>query len=243
VLDLARQQEGDAGPAGHLDRLARALVARHPAEPAVVPSCTGAHRKSSRLDAVMDHRGDRNRAGSRGLMMGDRNDRDAGTDRSVHIVEVATEGPMRSCDGQQLREAFGIHRADDRVIVHDVATDHGVVCADHMSQFDHDLPELGPLGALEHPGLRYRTRAVARTEEQHVVAPLGEPARETINDGFRAAVLRRRHRQPRWCYQSDPQRSTSRSKPTRPATPPYPVIASYPDPLAPTPKGRDDAQS
>ena len=69
VLDLACQQKGDAGPAGHLDRFARALVARHPTEPAVVPSTAGADRKGLRLDAVMDDSGDRNRAGSRGLMM------------------------------------------------------------------------------------------------------------------------------------------------------------------------------
>jgi hypothetical protein len=105
---------------------------------------------------------------------------------------------MRGCDSQQLREALGVHRADDRVIVHDVATDHRVVCTDHMTQFDDNLPELGALGLIEHPSFRYRTGAVARTEEQHVVAPLGEPAREPINDGFGAAVFRRRHRQPRW---------------------------------------------
>jgi hypothetical protein len=136
---------------------------------------------------------------------------------------------VRSCDGQQLREALGIHRADDRVIVHDVATDHRVVCADHMTQFDNDLPELGPLGSVEHPSFRHRTRAVARTEEQHVVAALSEPAREPINDCLGPAVLRRRHGQPRWRYQSDPQRSTSRSKPTQPATPPCPAIGSYPE--------------
>jgi hypothetical protein len=69
VLDLAGQKKGDAGPAGHVDRFARSLVARHPAEPAVVPAASGADRKSLRLDAVMDHSGDRNRAGGRGLMM------------------------------------------------------------------------------------------------------------------------------------------------------------------------------
>ena len=128
------------------------------------------------------------------------------------------------------------------MIVHDVATDHRVVGADDMTQFDHDLPKLGTLGCVEHPRLRHRAGAVARTEEQHVVASLGEPAREPINDGFGAPVLRRRHWQPRWRYQTDPH-TTSRSKPAPPATPPCPVIGSYPDPLALTPKGRDDAQS
>ena len=69
VLDLARQQQPDAGPRGNLDRFARSFVARHPAEPAVVPAAASANGKGLRLDPVMDHGGDRNRAGGCGLMM------------------------------------------------------------------------------------------------------------------------------------------------------------------------------
>ena len=98
-----------------------------------------------------------------------------------------------------------------------------------MPQFDDNLPELRAPGGVEHPRLRHRAGAVTGTEEEHVVAPLGEPTRKPINDRFGAAVLRRRHGQPRWCYQADPHTS-SRSKPAAPATPPCPASGSYPDP-------------
>jgi len=56
------------------------------------------------------------------------------------VFEVAAERAVGSRDGDETREAVGVHRPDDGVIVHDVEIDQGVVGRDHVPQFDDDLP-------------------------------------------------------------------------------------------------------
>ena len=72
------------------------------------------------VDPVVDHAGDGDLPCRRGLVLRDGDDRDPVGDGPVVVAEIAVERAVVRGDDRQVGEPLGVHRPDERVVVHDV---------------------------------------------------------------------------------------------------------------------------